>query len=522
MLRCAKHNSLYKETLVSFLTEGMNALDQALPAYIEAQQYYEGNMDEKFTSTALQRALDSSSSTFSFNYAALVIQSRLNRMEISSIISEDGSADDELAEIVSRNELDVELQDAFEAALVFGDAYLISGLSEDGVDVFYNDPMTTRVIYDVENPRKKKFAIKRWSEGEHLRVNIYTADAIEKWISKDKPKSSMKDSDFVPYYDEDSDAWPIVNESGRIPVFHLRTSRQYGVPEHRQAFGPQNSVNKLLSTQISSMDFASAPQRYFLEDPAANDGVNPVADFGGGIADEDDFEQTSNLKAGPGGVWSLKGIKEVGQFDVADPNTFVLPFKTFIESMSTVTSTPLHAFNVGSLPSGESLRAAEAPLNKRVLSLEALFGAVIEDLHEYALSLLGRDAKVTVQWNPPATYDDADVWATVDAKIAAGVPLRIALMESGYTSEEVEAWYPEGTSARTAKEVAALADAIQKLGAATTLGVISIEEARNLLPEDLKSEVFANPVAVLNAVDDVQALIDAGVDPEEAQARVDG
>lgn len=487
---------------VSDLTSGLIALNEALPAYEEAKTYYDGLSDEKFQSAALAKQLGSNSNTFSFNYSRLVVSSRLDRMEIASIVTEDGSADELLNDIYNRNQLDLEIQDALEASLVFGDAYLIAGDSEDGVDIFYNDPLTTRAFYDVENPRKMAYAIKRWLVGEKLRVNLYYSDRVEKYISKGKPTSSMKDGDFEAFYDEDSDAWPIVNETGRIPVFHLRTGRMYGTPEHKQAYGPQNSINKLLNTQISSIDFASAPQRYFLEDPAANDGVDPIADFGGGVVDDDDVEVTSNLKAGAGGVWSLKGIKEVGQFEVADPNTFVLPFKTFIESMGTVTKTPLHAFNVGSLPSGESLRAAEAPLNKRVASLETLFGGVIADLHEFALELSGIDAKVLVKWAPVASYDDADIWGVVSAKVDAGVPLRVALMEAGYTDEQVEEWYPEGVQTFTPSQLDTLGTAIQKIAAGVTLGLLTAEEARALLPQDILFEQpVADPATVLDAIE---------------------
>lgn len=522
---------------MSDLINGLTALNNALPAYQEAKTFYDGKSNEKFTSAALQKALGSDSNTFHFNYSRIVVESRLNRMEVSAVVTEDGSADDILADIWNRNALDQEILDALEAALVFGDSYLIAWEGEDGVDVFYNDPMSTRVFYDVENPRKKKYAIKRWLDGEKLRANLYYADRIEKYITKGKPTSTMTEQDFEAYYDEDSDAWPILNESGKIPVFHLRTSRQYGEPEHKQSYGPQNSINKLLTTQVSSIDFSTAPQRYFLQDPSANDGVNPASDFG--MVDEDDNDSISNLKAGPGGVWNLKGISAVGQFDAPSPDTFVVPFKTYVEAMSTVTSTPMHAFNVGALPSGESLRAAEAPLNKRVASLETLFGGVLADLHEYALLLNGVDAKVLIHWNPVATYDDSELWATVEAKTAAGVPLRTALMEAGYTDEQVSEWYPDGESARSAKEIAVLADAIQKLGAAATLGVISIDEARKLLPKDIAIEIFVNPAAALdalepeaaapevNAADDIKAkaeamgiLIRAGVESNDAAERV--
>lgn len=523
---------------MSDLITGLQALDAALPAYDEAKTFYDGKSNEKFTSAALQKALGSDTSTFLFNYSRIVVESRLNRMEVSAIITEDGSADDILADIWTRNQLDQEIQDALEGALVFGDSYLIAWDGEEGVDVFYNDPRSTRIIYDVENPRKKRFAIKRWMEGDKLRVNLYYSDAIEKYISKKKASATPKDSDFEQYFDEGSEAWPVPNESGKIPVFHLRTSRQYGQPEHRQSYGPQNSINKLLTTQISSIEFATAPQRYFLQDPTANSGVDPISDFGSNFArDDDDDDSVSNLKAGPGGVWNLKGISSVGQFDPVSPDTFVVPFKSFIESMSTVTSTPMHSFNVGALPSGESLRAAEAPLNKRVASLETLFGGVLADLHEFALELNGITAKVQVNWAPVASYDDAELWATVDAKTSAGIPLRTALMEAGYTDEQVSEWYPDGESARSAKEIAALADAIQKLGAAATLGVITMEEARNLLPKDIAIEVLVNPTAVVDALatpapesnvaNDIKAqadalgiLIRAGVNPEEAASRV--
>jgi hypothetical protein len=519
---------------MSDLISGLHALNEARPAYEEAKVYYDGLSNEKFLSSALAKQLGSKSNSFHFNYSRLVVTSRLDRMKVSAIVTEDGSADNILGDIWNDNQLDLELQDALEAALVYGDSYLIAGITEDSVDVFYNDPLSTRVFYDAENPRVKRYAIKSWSDGDRTRVNLYYPTHTEKWISKGKLSATPKDGDFEAYVEEDG-IWPIANETGKLPVFHLRTGRMYGTPEHSQSYGPQNSINKLLNTQISSIDFSTAPQRYFLEDPAANDGVNPAADFGGTV-DEDDFEPTSNLKAGPGGVWSLKGIREVGQFDVVDPNSFVIPFKNFIEAMGTITKTPLHAFNVGALPSGESLRAAEAPLNKRVASLETLFGGVIADLHEFALSTSGRESKVLVKWEPIATYDDADMWATVDAKTSAGVPLRVALTEAGFTDEQVEAWYPEGTSARSAKEIAVLADAIQKLGAATTIGVLSRDEARALLPEDIKLESFVSPDAVIAAVeeapvasegDDIKAkadalgiLIRAGVEPNEAATRV--
>lgn len=524
---------------MSLLITGLLALDKALPAYNTAEAYYEGTVDETFSTEAVRKALGKSIGDFSFNYSRLVITSRLNRMEVSSIATVDKAANEVLETVWTDNAMDQEIQDAIEACLVFGDSYLMAFPNEDdGVDVFFNDPRTTRVFYEIENPRKKSYAIKRWTEGDKLRVNLYYADRIEKWVSKGKPKTQYKDGDFEKYYDEGSNEWPLANDTGEIPVFHLRTNRLYGRPEHASSFPAQNAISKIISVQVSSIDYASFPQRYFLQDPAANDGINPAADFGG-LVDNDDNDSVTNLKSGPGGVWNLQGIKQVGQFDVAAPNTFIEPFKAYIDSISATTQTPMHLFQVGALPSGESLRAAEAPLNKRIESLELQIGGVLRELHEYVLGLSGYEGlTVSVQWAPVASYDDADVWAVVDAKVSAGVPLRVALMQAGFTDEQVSEWYPEGTSARTTKEIAVLAEAIQKLGAASTLGVVTLEEVRALLPKDIILTEVVNVDSVVDAAEAIEptnasdagevrtqadalgVLIRAGVDPDEAARRV--
>ena len=486
---------------MSVLTHALASLDAARPTYTEAEAFYVGNATETFSNPQLQHALGSSSPDFAFNYARLVIQSRLSRMEVSSVTTQDGSADDLLATIWVENQLDQELQDAFEASLVFGDAYLIAESTEDSFDVFYNSPYDTRVFYSPENPRVKSYAVKRWlNDDGKLRVNLYFSDRTERWVSKSKATATYQDGDFEPYV-EDAEVWPAPNETGEIPVFHLRTGRMYGTPEHAQAYGPQRAITKLLGSQMDSIDYQTGPQRYMIQDAKASNTASTVANSAFGDVDEDDLEP-AGLTSSPNGIWNLKGVSSVGQFDPANPEVFVTPFKTFIEATATVTGTPMHAFNVGSLPSGESLRAAEAPLNKRVEQLERLFGGVIADLHEYALSTFGIESDVIVTWSPAATYDDSDVWATVKAKTDAGVPMRVALMEAGYTDAQVTEWYPDSdVTHRSIEDLARLGEALQKLSAAVTLGVITKEEARSALPQDILTQLpTVDPESVIEAV----------------------
>ena len=88
-------------------------------------------------------------------------------------------------------------------------------------------------------------------------------------------------------------------------------------------------------------------------------------------------------------------------------------------------------------------------------------------------------------FNPSETSTDKDGLELVSAKVKAGVPLRQALREAGYTDELVLEWYPLDAPAISPETLASLATALQALGNARTLGVITDDELRAMLPEIL-------------------------------------
>lgn len=476
------------------LRTGLMAMDASQPERVKAKQYYDGTATEIFSTDILRRVLGRNQMEFVFSYSRQVVTSRLSRMKIQSITSSDEGANEALSQICKYNRIDREIHAALEGALVYGEAYLSVWPDEDGnIDIFYNSPETVRAFYDPENPRKKLYVIKRWNEENHTRVNLYYRDRVEKYITSGDQTSANAGANFVPFIDAEDGSWPIPNETGRIPVFHITTTgRDYGRPEHHDSYGPQNALNKLLAVQISGIDYLSFPQRYILQDPSATDGVPDFEhDFGDtAVYDDDDDFATSRLKSGPGGIWNLKGIKEVGQFEAADPRLFTEPFKEYVDALATVTNTPLHLFQIGSLPSGQALRAAEAPLNKRVEELEGVLGDDISDALMFALELLGyANPEVEIQWAPPATYDDKDLWDTVAAKHDVGVPTRDALIEAGYTPEQVEKWFPSDTEngdlAMAPHNLELLGTAMQRIATAVSLGLISADEGRKMLPKAL-------------------------------------
>lgn len=426
-------------------------VERSRPAYDKAEQYYEGTAPEVFASTRLRRALRNSGTSFRVNFARTVVSAVLDRLDIAATSTVEESLSSTLQELWDDNYLDEESEDIHRWSLVYGDCYALVWPSEDGgVDIAYNSPKTTRIFYDEERPRVKRFAAKVWlTQDGKTRVNLYYRDRIEKYVSKGK--SAKKQGDFEPYYDlfagvPDDDGeivpqavWPIENPFDAVPVFHFRTQRPFGRPEHKDAFGPQDMINKLVITQMASNDFHGFPQRWVLSEGGSSDDATGFED------DETSTDEEPALTSGPGELWWLTGKKmEVGQFDAADPNAFLAPLKEYIKALASATATPLHYFEgMGGQISGEALRSAEAPLIKKVIDRQQVFGSVWGELLGFALMValeLEERPVVQVEWESPQSTDDEDAWLVAKAKQEAGVPRRVTLREAGYTDREIDAW----------------------------------------------------------------------------------
>lgn len=444
--------------MVEDLKHGLDALNEAVTDYDTAHRYYKGDVGEFFTSARLQRLFRTATADINFNFAKMPVDAVANRLEIAGITTTDEGANALLQRVWEDNALDLEAPSIMRRACEYGDAYVIvwpaeredqaldSESNTASVVVYFNSPVTTRIVYDAENPLRKAFAIKRWVDAEGHRVDLYYPDRIEKYVSKPNSRGQRVE-DYVEYRDGEGDEWPYDNPFGEIPVFHFRTDRPYGTPLHEGFYGPQNAINKLIASHLTSVDYQGAPQRYALMTAGAS--TDEAADEDLGSLDEASTEPTSasgnqpsQMVASPGSIWYMRGVDQVGQFDVASPATFTDPMLTYLRLGAELTNTPLHRVDpTGDHPSGESLRTAEAPFIKRVRNVQLSFGATWRELMTFALRLLGvEDTPVAVQWMPAQTIEDKDFWEVAEKKIAAGVPARQVLAEAGYTENQISKW----------------------------------------------------------------------------------
>lgn len=494
---------------------GIEELHDSRHGYDKAARYFDGTVQEVFSSIRLRRALAIQDVDFRINFAKTPVTAVAKRLKITAVTSPDQAQQDALTTLWKSNELAIEIPDLITKTLELGDGYLFVLPIEDdqgnviGVEMYYNSPLTVRAIYREDRPREINFTIKRWSERGCLRAELVYDDRTERFTTlKGSNGDQPRDWHPWPADEEDRESWTIPHSWGvGMPVFHFRTARPYGVPEHFAAYGAQNAITKLTTTHMGSVDYQGAPQRYALTDAANTDtsDLDP-SDFDDTDWPEDanatgpkDIGDDSSLKSGPGELWLLRGFKATGQYEPANPAVFFDPANWYVRALAHVTDTPAHMFDItGDAPSGESLRRKDSPLVDKVEDRQKLLGATGTSAFTFALRLLGFDDPVVdIRWKPAATVDDLQGWQVIAAKIAAGVPVAQALMEAGYRQEQVEAWLAETDEAELARRVgilATFATAAQQMGAAATLGVLAPERATALLEGTLSDiELLGQP-----------------------------
>lgn len=399
--------------------------------YVTAENYYRGDEREVFASAKWGQYQKNYGLDYVLNFSKTVVDTVLDRLDITSVQGTSAEADAAINKIWEQNELVLDANEIHRQALVFGECYAIVWPDDDGeVQITYNSPLTTIMLYDDENPRIKKAAAKMWQTSNEadqkiVRLNIYYPDRVVKYSRQGELQLMSGDQNSWTLIDTVENPW------GEVPVFHFRTHRPYGTPEHASAIGPQDSINKLVMNHMETVDYQGAPQRYAL----SNFGNETE---GADAFDDNDTarENINSLRSHPGDVWFMNGVSMVGQFQPADHKQFTEPILAYVKFMASLTQTPLHHFqNNGQFASGEALRTAEAPLVKKINDRQLSFGSTWRELFRFALKINDIISDVQVKWAGVESIDATDAWNIATIKLGAGMTLKRVLTEMGYDEE---------------------------------------------------------------------------------------
>jgi hypothetical protein len=486
------------------LISGLVELDDAADGYRLAMAYYRGEVGEQFASARVARETGGSTDMYPVNAAAGPVNAVTDRLTIQAVtaLHDDGSPYPEADAVLQRevwelNGLGKQIPRLIRNTGIYGDSYLYLWPTTDDaqhpVRVAYNCPLSTRVIYDPEDDSQPLRAVKRWRGTNGAdNANLITAGEVIRYVrdtDRKKPEAWRDPEAWIETAREEHDL-------GRLPVEHFATDLPYGRPEHKDAYGPQNAVSKLSPTMVDSAESAGYPSRYTITAPDASlrgDRADEL-DF----ADDDEQDLTtdnrpSKLKVGPGEIAQLEGVTAAGQWAAATSGTFIDAGNWFLRVMAQTTTTPLHMLDPGgSVPSGESRRIADAPLEVKVKLRRGMYGVGLESVLSAALRVLGYEAVVRVKWAPSPVADDTLTWQVATAKIAAGVPAEVALVETGlYDLDTVRSWWDTDTEdqgmgiGRRISLLNEFAGAVSQLGQGVSLGLMSDEQAQAVVQQTI-------------------------------------
>lgn len=438
-------------------------ITQRAAAAARARDYYVGNPQGVAANLTLrlQRVLRQLELDYLLRFAAVPVDTLLDRLSLRGIRTEGGDADPLLDQLWVDNELDEESIEAHRWTLVDGDGHLLVWHRYDGepdedgqaaivdgtAQITYLSALEAACVYDRDVPTMMRVAGRRWiDDSGDRRLDLWYPDRLEEWT---RPRDARDDTGWEPVTD------PTLHELGRVPVVHLRTRRPYGRPEHEPAFGPQQMITKAAVMLATTMDFRGFPILAKLTKPGSE-----VAGSGDLAAWDDNDEEVPTLTAEPGALWDLTADQLV-QIAPADPTPFLDVIDRFVGHMAALTATPITAFKGwggGTAPSGAALMRMEQPLIRRARQRQHQFGAGWADALQLAARIAtGAEVEAVAEWDPPEQADTLEALEVVAAKIDLGVPARVALSEVGYRVEDLDEWGVAGTPA-PAPAAGALAD----------------------------------------------------------------
>jgi len=422
---------------MTILKEAVLAVTDRRDEYELAGEYYEGTVGERYASPMMRMVFSQRGYNAKLNFCRPVVDAVYNRLEISAVVGTTEKANKVIGDTWEFNELALDSDEIHRRALVYGDCYVMVWPDEDGnLEISYNTPLTTALVYDPESPKRKAYAVKMWEDEKGTRLNIYTDTAITKYRTDSKTVTEGVNWSTIE---------SVENPFGEVPVFHFRTERPQGRPEHRDAYDSQDYINKQFVTSMYVTDYQGAPQRYALTSAGM---ASETKDFAEGDTAR---ENAGALKNGPGELWMLDGVDKVGEFNASDPENFWSPIKNTVRSMASLTNTPLHYFEkTGNVPSGEALRVAEAPLIKKVQRRQQSFGQTWRDVFKFVLRANGVNADVQVKWQPIESLDALEVLDAALKKRNVGLSIAQVMREDGYDEEVIARVLAEAKAEREA------------------------------------------------------------------------
>jgi hypothetical protein len=221
----------------------------------------------------------------------------------------------------------------------------------------------------------------------------------------------------------------VINKLGQVPYVVMSARPDLLGQHHSEIEGLlpiQDRINKTTFDRLVTQEMTAFPQRWVTgidipEDPVTGRPKEP-------------------FDAAVDRIWTVNAPDgKFGQFPQSSPEGYLAANTADIQAMATQSRTPPHYLlaGMGQFPSGESVRATEYGLSRKVNARQLAFGDPWGDFLRLTAktagnSTLADDSKVSVRWADVEAHSEAEV-ADAILKLAniPGVPIEPLLERAG-------------------------------------------------------------------------------------------
>jgi hypothetical protein len=390
------------------------------------------------------------------NWCALVVDVVDERLRVDAVVSaEQPIQDDELWGWWKANNMPQHSSEIHTAALTYGLCYVSvwPSTKEGGAPrILGESPLSTYVALD-EATFEPYAAIRIWTRRDGKLYGDYTTTDFQfRLVSEGAVGRSS--AEWSGYHTEtfnfESLKWTFRNDvipvtsvvSGRLPYVLVKnkpTLTGEFLSEIEGILPIQDRINKTTFDRLVTQEMTAFPQRWVTgidipEDPQTG---KPVVPFDAAVDR----------------VWTLTTPDgKFGQFPQSEPNGYLQANTSDIQALATQSRTPPHYLlaGMGQFPSGESVRATEYGLTRKVDNHKLSYGDSWGDVMRLASLVAGDEAKaddasVTVRWQDVEAHSEAEVAdAVMKLSTIPGVPLEPLLQRAGLDPSTFDAYRARG------------------------------------------------------------------------------
>jgi hypothetical protein len=172
-------------------------------------------------------------------WGKVIVNSKLDRLEVTGIRSEDEGTDEAVWGVWQDEAMDLESKLAHSSALLDGRAHALVW-PRDGQPRISLDDVTQMVVqYEEGSRRHRVAALRRWAEGDRVLCTLYRPDGIFKF-QRDRSVADWERREPV------GEAWPLRNPLGVVPVVELAVNRRLKPGGFAHARGEFEDVTGLM------------------------------------------------------------------------------------------------------------------------------------------------------------------------------------------------------------------------------------------------------------------------------------